>query len=136
MRNLEATRVNASSSRFRHSFVILATRSVLCQRALRFILVKAMPPSKKAVRKKAPSSRKNARARSAKKNPGCPIVGIGGSAGGFEATMELLKELPPKNGMAFVIVQHLDPHHASRFGELTGQGNADASDRNQRTSQA
>ncbi len=31
-----------------------------------------------------------------------PIVGVGGSAGGFEATMDLLKELPPKNGMAFI----------------------------------
>src|SRR5438034_10601842 len=51
----------------------------------------------------------------------CPIVGIGGSAGGFEATMELLKELPAKNGMAFVIVQHLDPHHASRLASLLGK---------------
>lgn len=32
--------------------------------------------------------------------------------------MELLKELPPKNEMAFVIVQHLDPHHASRLPSL------------------
>jgi len=32
--------------------------------------------------------------------------------------MDLLKELPPKNGMAFVIVQHLDPHHASRLPNL------------------
>src|SRR5678816_132824 len=52
---------------------------------------------------------------------GCPIVGIGGSAGGFEAAMELLGYLPPKNGMAFVIVQHLDPHHASRLAELLGK---------------
>jgi two-component system CheB/CheR fusion protein len=32
--------------------------------------------------------------------------------------MELLRHLPPKNGMAFVIVQHLDPHHASRLPNL------------------
>src|SRR2546430_3805096 len=51
----------------------------------------------------------------------CPIVGIGGSAGGFEATMELLKELSAKSGMAFVIVQHLDPHHASRLASLLGK---------------
>ncbi len=50
----------------------------------------------------------------------CPIVGVGGSAGGFEAAMELLRHLPPKNGMAFVIVQHLDPHHASRLAGLLG----------------
>src|SRR2546426_4342643 len=51
----------------------------------------------------------------------CPIVGIGGSAGGFEAAMELLQNLPPRTGMAFVIVQHLDPHHASRLANLLGK---------------
>jgi len=51
----------------------------------------------------------------------CPIVGVGGSAGGFEAAMELLRHLPVKNGMAFVIVQHLDPHHASRLASLLGK---------------
>jgi two-component system CheB/CheR fusion protein len=51
----------------------------------------------------------------------CPIVGVGGSAGGFEAAMELLRHLPAKNGMAFVIVQHLDPHHASRLAALLGK---------------
>jgi two-component system CheB/CheR fusion protein len=48
-------------------------------------------------------------------------VGIGGSAGGFEAAMELLRHLPPKTGMAFVIVQHLDPHHGSRLPNLLGK---------------
>src|SRR5438105_7851425 len=51
----------------------------------------------------------------------CPIVGVGGSAGGFEAAMELLRHLPAKNGMAFVIVQHLDPHYASRLAGLLGR---------------
>src|SRR5262245_36073302 len=78
-------------------------------------------PSKKTARKKARPSRKKTRARSTKKNIGCPIVGIGGSAGGFEATMELLKALPAENGMTFVIVQHLDPHHASRLPSLLGK---------------
>ena len=32
--------------------------------------------------------------------------------------MELLRHLPPKTGMAFVIVQHLDPHHACRLPKL------------------
>jgi len=35
--------------------------------------------------------------------------------------MELLKALPPKNGMAFVIVQHLDPTRASRLPSLLGR---------------
>lgn len=51
----------------------------------------------------------------------CPIVGIGGSAGGFEAAMEVLRHLSPKTGMAFVIVQHLDPHHASGLPNLLGK---------------
>src|SRR5256714_1123363 len=51
----------------------------------------------------------------------CPIVGIGGSAGGFEAAMEFLRHLPSKTGMAYVIVQHLDPHHASRLSNLLGK---------------
>src|SRR3989454_10767341 len=54
----------------------------------------------------------------ANKSPACPIVGIGGSAGGFEAAMELLRHLPTRTGMAFVIVQHLDPHHGSRLPNL------------------
>ncbi|HEY9697568.1 MAG TPA: chemotaxis protein CheB [Trichocoleus sp.] len=36
-----------------------------------------------------------------------PIVGIGASAGGLEAFIQLLKELPTNTGMAFVIVQHM-----------------------------
>jgi two-component system CheB/CheR fusion protein len=35
--------------------------------------------------------------------------------------MELLRHLPPTTGMAFVIVQHLDPHHASRLPKLLGK---------------
>src|SRR6201982_1694006 len=56
-----------------------------------------------------------------KKDLICPIVGVGGSAGGFEAAMELLKNLPSRAGMVFVIVQHLDPHHASRLSSLLGK---------------
>src|SRR5215510_342923 len=56
-----------------------------------------------------------------KKDKSCPIVGIGGSAGGYEAACELLKHLPPRTGMAFVVVQHLDPHHASNLPKLLGK---------------
>ena len=42
-----------------------------------------------------------------------PIVGVGASAGGFEAFADLLRHLPEKTGMAFVFVQHLDPSHTS-----------------------
>jgi len=67
------------------------------------------------------SAKAKARSEPAKANLSCPIVGIGGSAGGFEAAMDLLRHLPPKTGMAFVIVQHLDPHHGSRLPNLLGK---------------
>ena len=38
-----------------------------------------------------------------------PIVGIGASAGGLEALEQFLAKVPEGSGMAFVIVQHLDP---------------------------
>jgi two-component system CheB/CheR fusion protein len=46
------------------------------------------------------------------------IVGIGASAGGLGAFSELLKHLPQSTGMAFVLVQHLDPHHESILADL------------------
>src|SRR5438876_1671761 len=67
------------------------------------------------------SSKTKSASQSAKQYSSCPIVGIGGSAGGFEATMELLRHLPAKNGMSFVVVQHLDPHHASKLASLLGK---------------
>src|SRR5213076_2124690 len=69
----------------------------------------------------AKSTKPKLRLKSVKQNSKCPIVGIGGSAGGFEAAMELLQNLPPRTGMAFVIVQHLDPHHTSRLSNLLGK---------------
>src|SRR4029078_8608724 len=66
-------------------------------------------------------SKAKARPEPAKANSPCPIVGIAGSAGGFEAAMALLRHLPPKTGMAFVILQHLDPHHGSRLPNLLGK---------------
>ncbi len=47
-----------------------------------------------------------------------PVVGIGASAGGLEAFRQLLKHLPVDTGMAFVLVQHLDPTHESILTEL------------------
>jgi two-component system CheB/CheR fusion protein len=47
-----------------------------------------------------------------------PIVGVGASAGGLDAVTELLAHLPESPGMAFVIVQHLDPHYDSHLVEL------------------
>ena len=47
-----------------------------------------------------------------------PIVGIGASAGGLEALEVFLKHVPANCGMAFVIVQHLDPTHKALMSEL------------------
>ena len=46
------------------------------------------------------------------------IVGIGASAGGFEAYSQFFSKLPQDTGMAFIVVQHLDPVHASILPEL------------------
>src|SRR6188508_2250220 len=48
----------------------------------------------------------------------CAIVGIGASAGGLEAFTNLLSHLPLDTGLAFVLVQHLDPEHASALTQL------------------
>jgi len=46
------------------------------------------------------------------------IVGLGASAGGLEALEAFLKHVPRNSGMAFVIVQHLDPTHKGIMPEL------------------
>jgi len=49
---------------------------------------------------------------------GFPVVGIGASAGGLDAFMKFFKTMPADNGMAFVLVPHLDPKHESLMVEL------------------
>jgi two-component system, chemotaxis family, CheB/CheR fusion protein len=46
------------------------------------------------------------------------VVGIGASAGGLEALKALFAAIPAKTGMAFVVIQHLEPSHASRMAEI------------------
>ena len=46
------------------------------------------------------------------------IVGIGASAGGLEAFDEFFRHMPPDSGMAFVLVPHLDPSHASLLTDI------------------
>jgi two-component system CheB/CheR fusion protein len=47
-----------------------------------------------------------------------PVVAIGASAGGLAAFTELLKALSPASGMAFVLIQHLEPKHESALTNL------------------
>ncbi len=51
----------------------------------------------------------------------CLIVGLGASAGGLEAFEQFFTRMPPESGMAFVLVQHLAPDHASLLPELVAK---------------
>src|SRR6185503_1035847 len=67
--------------------------------------------SKKPRKKKSPPPNSNQ----------FPIVGVGASAGGLEAFADFLKSIPADSGMAYVLIQHLDPKHASNLGNLLGR---------------
>ncbi len=47
-----------------------------------------------------------------------PIVGIGASAGGLEALEQFLENVPENSGMAYVVIQHLDPNQKGMLPEL------------------
>lgn len=47
-----------------------------------------------------------------------PIVAIGASAGGLEPLKSLLAAIPERSGMAFVVIQHLDPDQPSMLTTL------------------
>ena len=47
-----------------------------------------------------------------------PVVGLGASAGGMESLQRFFDAMPERNGMAFVIVLHLSPHHISHAASI------------------
>ncbi|HEY4745469.1 MAG TPA: chemotaxis protein CheB [Desulfuromonadaceae bacterium] len=47
-----------------------------------------------------------------------PIVAIGASAGGLEALTLFLEHVPEKSGLAFIVIQHLDPDNVGFLPEL------------------
>ena len=61
---------------------------------------------------------KPAKAESSQTDGGFHIVGIGASAGGLEAFEQFFRNIQPDSGMAFVLVSHLDPDHASLLTEI------------------
>src|SRR5512146_2527172 len=77
---------------------------------------KQPPPVKKSGNKRAGPSPKETPSR--QESLPFPIVGIGASAGGLEALEQFLRQVPEGSGMAFVIVQHLDPTHKGVMPEL------------------
>ena len=53
-----------------------------------------------------------------------PIVAIGASAGGLEALVQFLANVPAASGMAFVVIQHLDPDRRDILAELLQRSSA------------
>ncbi len=47
-----------------------------------------------------------------------PVVAFGASAGGLQALKEILQNLTPDTGMAFVIITHLAPDQKSYLAEI------------------
>src|SRR5512133_970433 len=47
-----------------------------------------------------------------------PIVAIGASAGGLEALEQFLGNVPDNTGMAYIVIQHLDPTQKGMLPEL------------------
>lgn len=47
-----------------------------------------------------------------------PVIGLGASAGGLDAFGKFFTSMPTDTGMSFVLIQHLDPTHASNMVEL------------------
>jgi two-component system CheB/CheR fusion protein len=76
---------------------LIATKEIKISK----VLAKKLPFSKKELKKKS-----------------FTVVAIGASAGGLEAVTQLLKNLSPDTGMAFIYVQHLSPDHKSLLDKL------------------
>jgi len=68
--------------------------------------------------KKTTKSAQSAKKDSAANDTRFPIVGIGASAGGLEALEQLLANIPNNSGMAYVVIQHLDPTQKGMLPEL------------------
>ena len=80
-----------------------------------------MPP--KATTKRASPVKKKTAAKpkakwAARVQAKFPIVAIGASAGGLEALEQFLGATPEDCGIAFVVIQHLDPHHKDMLPKL------------------
>jgi two-component system CheB/CheR fusion protein len=50
--------------------------------------------------------------------PGVRIVGLGASAGGLEPLQQFFAGVPAGSGLAYIVVQHMDPTHKALLAEL------------------
>ncbi len=82
--------------------------------------MKKNPSPANRSRKPVPAAQRKSSSAQAKDD--FPIIGIGASAGGFEAMEQFLAHVPDESGMAFVIVQHLDPTRKGLLPELLQRG--------------
>ena len=86
------------------------------------------PDTAKAGRKKRASKSPNpeqstaqpeqASPSAADKEKGFFVVGMGASAGGLEAFEQFFSHIPPDNGMAFVLIQHMLPGYKSIMADI------------------
>jgi two-component system, chemotaxis family, CheB/CheR fusion protein len=106
--------MSPTSPRLRLRFVLFAHARCMVA-ALKVTRMKPVPGRSPRSRRSAP-----ARSRGEARVPDTrfPVVGIGCSAGGLPALERFLSELPVDTGAAFVIVQHLDPTHASALPDI------------------
>src|SRR6185437_11141601 len=79
---------------------------------------KPLPKPKKARRVSKPDSEVPSGAPAEPQGAPVAVAGIGASAGGLEAFIELLRALPPATGLAFVYIQHLAPTRVSMLPEI------------------
>lgn len=102
------------------------TGPVTARRAARRRIVRR---SEEAPRTRAPSPLGAPRARASADAHGVSksaehsllVVGIGASAGGLEALEQFFASAPKDGGIAYVVVQHLEPRHPSLLAELLGR---------------
>ncbi|HUW28744.1 MAG TPA: chemotaxis protein CheB, partial [Sulfuriferula sp.] len=89
-------------------------------------IAKSVAKSKSAEKAGAPASKKSEVAwiPDAHTAVSFPIVGIGASAGGLESFEQFFTHVAPDSGVAFVLVQHLDPDHPSLLTEILQRATA------------
>jgi two-component system, chemotaxis family, CheB/CheR fusion protein len=97
--------------------VVLATPKKTCVPAVKRA-ASIKKSSKTAIKKPIAVQRQITSAPFKEMRTAFPIVGLGASAGGLEALELFLKNVPPASGLAYVVVQHLDPTHKGILVEL------------------
>jgi FixJ family two-component response regulator/chemotaxis methyl-accepting protein methylase len=75
-------------------------------------------PQRAGAARSGPRRRSSPRRNSSLAPESFPVVGLGASAGGLDAFRRLLGALPSGTGMAFILIQHLDPTHPSMMVDL------------------